>query len=482
MPDLMSAKVGGALHFNLLFDIIFDATMQGLRGDVTSFGLSYATYGHATRTGCGLYSRMPCSVITAIPPKQISMRKIKGMVGVAQIYVPQLGNSLYVKRCLRFVGPTSAMRNGKVSMSEHVLNLGANQNVRSAVACGMKPEARQAGALSGKCHRGQGIGGRRTGIVWFRSDLRLHDHAALSKATSECTSMLPVYCFDPREFGRSKHGYDRTGPFRASFLIQSVADLRQRLKKAGSDLLVRVGRPEEVIPEVARKIGADAVYCHTEVTFEECQVEDKVRESFVKECGGKFFSYWTNTLHHLDDLPFTLTDLPQGFDEFKQKVHGVEPRAALQEEESLKGIPLGSSKVLDMGDIPQLKDLGIKEAALGEKDALSCQGGETEGLHQLKSFVSSLAAKSKDSKGENHATSRKASFSGNIAPWLAAGCLSPRRMIESAKAACAQDASQSLKWVEFELLWRDFFRMLTRRYTEIVIPRAKQVISETLCV
>lgn len=40
----------------------------------------------------------------------------------------------------------------------------------------------------------------KTGIVWFRGDLRLHDHEALSKANSECTSLLPLYCFDPRDY------------------------------------------------------------------------------------------------------------------------------------------------------------------------------------------------------------------------------------------------------------------------------------------
>lgn len=46
-----------------------------------------------------------------------------------------------------------------------------------------------------------GAGGiRRAGLVWFRGDLRLHDHEALAKANSECSSLLPVYCFDPRDY------------------------------------------------------------------------------------------------------------------------------------------------------------------------------------------------------------------------------------------------------------------------------------------
>lgn len=51
-----------------------------------------------------------------------------------------------------------------------------------------------------------------------------------------------------------------------------MADLRQRLQRGGSDLIVRVGRPEEVLPELARRVGAGAVYCHGEVTYRDLQV------------------------------------------------------------------------------------------------------------------------------------------------------------------------------------------------------------------
>jgi deoxyribodipyrimidine photolyase len=38
----------------------------------------------------------------------------------------------------------------------------------------------------------------------------------------------------------------------------------------------------------------------------------------------------------------------------------------------------------------------------------------------------------------------------------------------------------SLTWIQFELLWRDFFRMLTRRLTENALP--KVYASGTACI
>lgn len=326
-----------------------------------------------------------------------------------------------------------------------------------------------------------GIVGKKTGIVWFRGDLRLHDHEALQKAHAECSSLVPVYCFDPREFGVSPQGYDKTGPFRASFLIDAVTDLRERLRQAGSELIVRIGRPEEIVPEIGRKLGADAVYCHTEVTYEETQVEKRTKDAFVSQCGGAFKSFWTNTLHHVEDLPFSLADLPQSFDEFKRRMQDVAARGCLDSDgDCLKGTPLGMYAAVGAGDIPTLKDLGLKEVEYdingmnSHKDA-RCIGGETEALRQLKSFVASsnsgIAASNDSDKAWNCNGTR--SFSGNIAPWLASGCLSPRKMLESVMNI---QEGESMNWIRFELLWRDFFRMLTKRYTDIVLPKAREVL------
>lgn len=45
---------------------------------------------------------------------------------------------------------------------------------------------------------------------------------------------------------QQSQGIAKTGPYRANFLLESVADLRQRLRDRGSDLIVRMGKPEEV--------------------------------------------------------------------------------------------------------------------------------------------------------------------------------------------------------------------------------------------
>ena len=101
-------------------------------------------------------------------------------------------------------------------------------------------------------------------VVWFRNDLRLNDNYVVQRAESLAAStpkcdVLPVYCFDPRFFAPSAWGTPKTGGRRARFQLECVLNLRENLRAAGSDLLVAVGKPEDVIAEHA----LDAPGCKT---------------------------------------------------------------------------------------------------------------------------------------------------------------------------------------------------------------------------
>ncbi|MEO2192347.1 MAG: deoxyribodipyrimidine photo-lyase [bacterium] len=195
--------------------------------------------------------------------------------------------------------------------SHHPRTFHTLQTTRSRRVVGHALRARVPFASPGPSHIGSSTSSsaaplRKAGIVWYRNDLRVHDHEAMMKANGGCTSVLPVYCFDPREYVQRARGrYQKTGPYRAGFTIDAVEDLRGRLREMGSDLMVVVGKPEEVIPGLAKRIGATAVYCHTEVTYEETKVEDAVKRAFIEVTSStsEFFSFWTNTLHHVDDVP-----------------------------------------------------------------------------------------------------------------------------------------------------------------------------------
>jgi len=89
-------------------------------------------------------------------------------------------------------------------------------------------------------------------ILWFRQDLRLHDNEALTDALQQGDELIPVYIFDERVFkGKTRNfGLPKTDKFRAQFIIEAVQDLRESFLQRGSDLIVRVGKPEEILFEM----------------------------------------------------------------------------------------------------------------------------------------------------------------------------------------------------------------------------------------
>ena len=91
-----------------------------------------------------------------------------------------------------------------------------------------------------------------TTVLWLRRDLRLLDHPALLEASAGA-EVLPVFVLDPTLLGAS-------GPARTAFLLRSLRALDAELRGYGGRLVLRRGRPEQVVPQVVREVGAGAVH------------------------------------------------------------------------------------------------------------------------------------------------------------------------------------------------------------------------------
>eukprot|EP00201_Polytomella_parva_P000183 CAMPEP_0175039260 /NCGR_PEP_ID=MMETSP0052_2-20121109/451_1 /TAXON_ID=51329 ORGANISM="Polytomella parva, Strain SAG 63-3" /NCGR_SAMPLE_ID=MMETSP0052_2 /ASSEMBLY_ACC=CAM_ASM_000194 /LENGTH=479 /DNA_ID=CAMNT_0016301025 /DNA_START=482 /DNA_END=1922 /DNA_ORIENTATION=- len=107
--------------------------------------------------------------------------------------------------------------------------------------------------------------------------------------------IVPVYVFDVSREGfrpaGSSGSYKRkqskqmstaiesVAPFaleRAKFLIESVESLRNSLRQIQSGLLIRIGKPEYVLPALAAELGASAIYGHADVSLAHRDAQDAV--------------------------------------------------------------------------------------------------------------------------------------------------------------------------------------------------------------
>jgi deoxyribodipyrimidine photo-lyase len=89
-----------------------------------------------------------------------------------------------------------------------------------------------------------------TSILWLRQDLRLHDQAALVAAAAE-GAVIPVYVLDDETPGPWA-----IGGAQRWWLHHSLAALDKALRAAGSRLVLRRGRAEAVLTELAEAEGA----------------------------------------------------------------------------------------------------------------------------------------------------------------------------------------------------------------------------------
>src|SRR3954452_21964727 len=94
-----------------------------------------------------------------------------------------------------------------------------------------------------------------TAVVWFRRDLRVHDHPPLAGALREHDDVVPLFVLDPRLIGGRFRSANRT-----QYLLDCLAALDGELRERGGRLVVRVGRFEDVVPAVAAEAGAEVVY------------------------------------------------------------------------------------------------------------------------------------------------------------------------------------------------------------------------------
>jgi deoxyribodipyrimidine photo-lyase len=100
-----------------------------------------------------------------------------------------------------------------------------------------------------------------TTVVWFRRDLRVADHPALREAV-DAGRAVALFVLDPALL-RRRHF---RAPARLRFLRAGLEALDEELRSRGSRLVVRSGRPEAVVPEVAAEAGADAVHFTRDVS------------------------------------------------------------------------------------------------------------------------------------------------------------------------------------------------------------------------
>lgn len=130
--------------------------------------------------------------------------------------------------------------------------------------------------------------------MWFRRDLRLADNPALLAAVAEGEGgVVPLFVLDDRLLQPS-------GANRIAFLFRALRALDESM--GGGRLVLRRGDPTEVVPALAREVGADHVHVSADFGPYGRERDDALGDLLVRT--GSPYAVDPGTVRKTDGTPF----------------------------------------------------------------------------------------------------------------------------------------------------------------------------------
>jgi deoxyribodipyrimidine photo-lyase len=285
-------------------------------------------------------------------------------------------------------------------------------------------------------------------LVWFRRDLRVHDHPALHAASSvEDGAVVPVFCFDPALLG----GRHRSGP-RTQFLLECLSELGESFRARGSRLVIRIGPPEREIPALAAECGVSTVHVTADASPFATRRDRRVARALA--AGGAELVTHPGAFV-VDDLTAITTGAGAPYSVFTPfyRRWRAEPRRTPRVARSeLAPIP---SKVR-VGRLPSLEELGLEQEL---SDPMP--GGEQAAAARARALLAGPVRH----YASDHDTPSLARGTSRLSPYLHFGCISPRALEQRLLAGAGGEAFAR------QLCWRDF-------YAHVLLARPANLHSE----
>ncbi|NNE54526.1 MAG: DASH family cryptochrome [Flavobacteriales bacterium] len=302
-------------------------------------------------------------------------------------------------------------------------------------------------------------------VVWFTTNLRIHDNLSLNQAIESNQSVVGLYILDSNIFDREQFGFRKTGKFRANFILESLRDLREQLAKLNIPLAVYQCDPISAFQKLESQFPIATVYHQAEWTSEELHSIAQAQQALGKQTS--FIQSYSQFLFHPDDIPFRASEIPEVFTEYRKACEkSSKPRLTIEPQ-----IPSAPSLSVKHDEIPSLGSMGYDPIVAVAHSAFPFKGGESAAIARLEDYVTRSKKVGVYKKTRNGLVG--VDYSSKFSPWLAAGALSPRTIYETVKQFETDEFSnQSTYWLIFELIWRDYFKYISLKHRDKIFRRS----------
>ncbi len=287
----------------------------------------------------------------------------------------------------------------------------------------------------------------KTALVWFRRDLRAHDHAALARALAATGRVYCAFVFD-RDILDSLARRDR----RVEFIWHSVRELDQVLRAQGGGLLIVHGQARAEIPALAARLKAEVVFANED--YEPAAVARDAAVRKALDAGGIDFVagkdqviFEKSEVLTQDGRPFSVFTPYKNAWLKRLTDSDLRPRAVEPARGQLAvapGFALPSLEALGF-ETTNLLELGIQPGVSGADALFEDFKARMAAYHERRDFPAV--------KGPSY-----------LSVHLRFGTISIRALA----AAAWHDAGRGAAVWLSELVWRDFYAMILHHHPRVV--------------
>ena len=294
------------------------------------------------------------------------------------------------------------------------------------------------------------------GLVWFRRDLRPHDHAALHLALRQCRRVFCGFILD-REILDPLPRADRRVEFILACLQELDISLRALAGHPDAGLIVRHGVASDELPALARQLGVQAVYAAHDYE-PAAQARDARVRGTLASAGIALHTVKDHVVFEGREVltgggtPYTV------FTPYKRawlarlQAHPAHEHVVAPEDGALAPRPPTLCQ-----PVPGLQSIGFEPAGL---EQLRIPTGTSGARQLLEDFVHRI---DQYHEARDFPAVKGPSY---LSVHLRFGTVSPRELVRLAQERIAQGSPGASTWLG-ELVWRDFYFQILANFPHV---------------
>lgn len=300
-------------------------------------------------------------------------------------------------------------------------------------------------------------------VVWFKKDLRVHDHLPLIDASKSSNKILCLYVIEDERFQ-----LDDTDDIHIQWEMDNAIELSKSLQSIGGSLHFKVGDIIEIFEEIHFKHKIERVLSHEE-TGNSWSYKRDIR--FNRWCGSKGIQW----------LEFPTNGIIRGLEDrdFWKKERDKRMKQNLEDPPNLNNCIIYEDK------IPDLSEFGIEARDLDYRP----EPGTEAALSLLERF---LYQKAKNFQWGISSPVNAVKYGSGLSPYFTVGAISMQRVVQltnermneiKGDRSSVDDASawlRNLASFRKRLAWRCHFMQKLEMESNLDIVAQNQIIDRNL--